>query len=107
MKKLVYLNLAFFLAIGLGLATPGAEKGAGFVGTISDKMCGAKHMMPGKSAKECTLECGAPFVLVTVKGKIYELSDKETPKQFAGQKVKVSGKLEGDKIDVTSIEAAK
>lgn len=118
MKKLVYLGMTLVLAGSLGMASPktaakGAEKTAAkgkvFTGSISDKMCGAKHMMGG-SAKDCTLECvkaGSKFVLVDANGKVYDLSDQEKPKAFAGAKVKVMGSLKGDEIEVSSIEAAK
>ena len=110
MKKLTYLGLALFLAAGMSIAAPkNAGKGKTFVGDISDKMCGAKHGMGG-SAQDCTLKCvegGSKFVLSTPKGKIYDLSDQDKPKEFAGQKVKVTGTLDGDSIQVTTIEAAK
>ncbi len=110
MNKVLYVALAIVLAGGAGLAAPKtAAKGKTFTGSISDKMCGAKHMMGG-SAKDCTLECvkaGSKFVLVDEKGKVYDLSDQDKPKAFAGAKVKVMGTLKGDEIEVSSIEAAK
>jgi hypothetical protein len=110
MRKLVNLGLALIMSAGLGLAAPkAAAKGEIFVGSISDKMCGAKHMM-GESARDCTLECvkaGSKFILVDEKGKIYDLSDQKKPEKFAGEKVKVTGTLKGDTIEVSSIEAAK
>jgi hypothetical protein len=106
MSRIVYLFLAFFLAAGISLAAP---KEKGFVGNISDDMCGLKHMMPGQSDKDCTLECvkgGSKFVLADVaKQKVYKLSDQEKPRAFAGQKVKVTGTLQGDTIQVSSITA--
>ena len=100
MKKLAYLGFAIFLASSLSLASAKAGKGGQktFTGEISDKMCGLKHMMEG-GAKDCTLKCvdgGSKFVL----------SDQTKPKDFAGQKVKVTGTLKGDTIEVSSIEAA-
>lgn len=80
-----------------------------FVGNISDSMCGLKHMMPGMSDKECTVECvegGSKYVLADpVSGKVYQLSDQKKPAPFAGQKVKVAGTLKGETINVTLIEA--
>ena len=82
-----------------------------FVGNISDSMCGLKHMMPGQSDKDCTLECikaGSKYVLAdVVNGKVYQLSDQKKPEEFAGQKVKVTGTLKGDMISVSAIEPAK
>ena len=108
MKKLTVPFLGLLLAAGLSLAAGGKDTQT-FVGSIGDSMCGAKHMMPGESAKDCTLECvkgGSKYILVDPSGKVYQLSDQKTPEQFAGVKVKVTGTLEGDTITVTSIVAA-
>jgi hypothetical protein len=110
MKKFAYLGLGFLLAAGLSIAAPGEGGAKTFVGNISDSMCGAKHMMPGESDKDCTLECvkaGAKYILVDPTGKIYQLSDQKSPEPFAGSKVQVKGTLKGDTITVSSIEAAK
>lgn len=113
MKKLAYLGLAVLLTASLTLAAPKlGKKGGGqkaFTGEISDAMCGLKHAMPG-SAKECTEKCvqgGSKYVLADqAHKKVYQLSDQEKPKEFAGAKVKVTGTLKGDTIEVASIEAA-
>ena len=107
MKRSMVAVLGLVLGAGLVLAAPG--RGAQtFVGSIGDSMCGAKHTMGG-SARDCTLECvkgGAKYILVDPSGKIYQLSDQKRPEPFAGDKVKVTGKLKGDTISVTSIVAA-
>jgi len=108
MKKLTFPVLGLLLAAGLSLAAPGKDPAKTYVGSIGDSMCGAKHMMPGESDKDCTLECvkgGAKYILIDPSGKIYQLSDQKTPEQFAGAKVKVTGTLKGDTISVTSIVA--
>ncbi len=108
MNRMLALMLGLLLAIGLGYGVAKAASRT-FVGEISDSMCGLKHMMPG-SAKACTDECvkgGAKYVLADQAAKkVYQLSDQEKPKQFSGQKVKVTGTLSGDTIHVTSITAA-
>jgi hypothetical protein len=99
----------FFRSL-LSLAVPVKGGASTFVGSISDSMCGAKHMMPGTSDRDCTLECvkaGAKYILVDPTGKIYQLSDQKRPEPFAGSKVQVTGTLKGDTIVVTSIKAAK
>jgi len=108
-RTILYLGLALVLSAGMSLAA--AKKGPStFTGSISDSMCGLKHMMPGKSDKDCTLECvkgGSKYVLADpASGKVYPLSDQKKPEAFAGEKVKVTGTLKGDTITVTSIEAA-
>ena len=105
MRKAGLLCSAIFMLVGLAVASPKQQT---FVGTISDSMCGASHMMPG-SAKDCTLKCvgdGSKFVLVDPKGKVFQLSDQKTPRQFAGDNVTVTGTLNGDTIAVKSIAAA-
>ncbi len=113
MRKSVFLGLVILLTASLTLAAakpgdPGKDAKT-FVGNISDEMCGLKHMMEGGD-KECTLKCvdgGSKFVLAdTAHNKVYKLSDQDKPRAFAGQKVKVTGRLKDDTIEVASIEAA-
>ena len=111
MRKIAYLGLTLALATGLSFSAQNARgKSQSFTGNISDSMCGLKHMMPGGD-KACTEACvkeGSKYVLADVAAKkVYQLSDQDKPKAFAGEKVKVSGTLKGDVITVTSIEAAK
>ena len=106
MRKAGMLCSEILMVAGLALASPKQQT---FTGAISDSMCGASHMMQG-SAKDCTLKCvkdGSKFVLVDPAGKVYQLSDQNTPRAFAGANVKVTGTLTGDTIAVKSITAAK
>ena len=110
MRRIAIFSLMLLFLVGLGSVSSAKAAAKTFVGSISDSMCGAKHMMPGESDKDCTLACvkaGSKFVLADASGKIYQLSDQKKPEQFAGQKVKVTGTLKGDTITVTSIEPAK
>lgn len=79
-------------------------------GVITDNMCGAKHMMPGKSDAECTRGCvkhGAKFAVVA-DGKVIVLDGKTAElSALAGQKATVSGELKEDTLTVTSVAAAK
>ena len=79
------------------------------VGYISDKVCakkeGAKAASDAhKGCAECCVKKGSDVVLVTTDGKIYELDQQDKAKEFAGDKVKVTGSVSGDSISVTSIE---
>lgn len=93
-----------------------------FVGEIYDSACAAKGTheamapMMGVKAddhKQCTLKCvdiGAKFVLLDAAKKVvYELDDQQKPKEFAGEKVKVTGTLAADSktIHVEKIAATK
>ena len=111
MPRTAVYSVVLLLAAGLSFAGTAKAATRTFVGSISDSMCGAKHMMPGQSDKDCTLACvkaGSKYVLAdAASGKVYQLSDQKKPERFAGQKVKVTGALKGDTITVTSIEPAK
>ena len=82
------------------------------IGYISDNMCGLQHMSGMGDDKDCTLTCvkqGSKFVLADrAKKKVYRLDQvgQEKARDFAGQKVKVTGKLSGKTVRVTAIEAA-
>ncbi len=80
-------------------------------GVITDSMCGAKHMMPGKSDAECTRACvkhGAKFAVATNDGKVIVLDGKTSEvSALAGGKASVKGELKGDTMTVSSVAAAK
>jgi hypothetical protein len=84
-----------------------------FTGTVSDAMCGAKHMMPGEDAA-CLRACvqkGSKYALV-VGDKVYRLDvkDKATLDQLdklAAAKATVKGEADGDTIEVKSVAPAK
>jgi hypothetical protein len=90
-----------------------AAKGKTFTGTVSDSMCGAKHEMPGDDAG-CTRACvskGSKYALV-VGDKVYtlETNDKtalETLDKQAGAKATVTGTVNGDVLEVSSVSAPK
>jgi len=102
------------LALGAFLSPSSfaAAKVQSFTGTVSDAMCGAKHMMDGNA--ECTRACvkkGSKYSLV-VGDKVYTLdaankADQDKLDKLAGQKATVMGKAEGDTITVSSVAMAK
>lgn len=108
------LGYALLLVLGAALAVSPAfaANGKTFTGTVSDAMCGAKHMMPGDAAS-CTRDCvgkGSKYALV-VGDKVYILdtADKAalaTLDKQAGAKVKVTGTEKDNTITVTSVVAA-
>ena len=80
------------------------------VGYISDSSCGLQHMA-GMNEKDCTLMCAknGKFVLADRDNKVvYQLNKvgQEKAAEFAGQKVKVTGRISGKSIRVTAIEAS-
>jgi Protein of unknown function (DUF5818) len=109
MKSLIF---CFFIVSTLAAA----QAKQTFTGTITDSMCPAagdhSRMRMGSNDAECTLACisahGALFVLYDGK-EAYTLSDQQTPENFAGKKVTVTGTLDAKTktIRVDSITAAK
>ncbi|MBM3770002.1 MAG: hypothetical protein FJW27_01690 [Acidimicrobiia bacterium] len=86
-----------------------------FSGTITDDECStADHsrMRMGSTDTSCAIACaevhGGQFVLFDGK-EIYQLSDQDKSKEFAGKKVTVVGTLDSKTktIQVNSVAAAK
>ena len=88
-----------------GVLVQGAETKT-LEGTISDAMCGAKHSMGITNAAECAVKCvemGSKYALV-VGDKVYELTGKaDDLKKLAGAKAKITGTVDGNKVQVTSV----
>lgn len=121
MKRLL-ISIGILAALSLntasGLATTGATQktraktaaAKTVIGYISDSSCGLQHMA-GMDEKDCTLMCvkNGKFVLADRDRKVVYQLDKvgqEKAKEFAGQKVKITGRVTGKTIRVTVIEAA-
>lgn len=103
--------LLLSLLIILSLAVSAAfAAGKSYTGTVSDAMCGAKHM---GSAADCTRGCvkkGSKYALV-VGDKVYtlETSDKTalaTLDKQAGEKATVTGTEKDNTITITSVKVA-
>lgn len=110
-KRLLATALAAAGLLLVARSAPAADPQT-FTGVISDDMCGLDHSGMGeKDDKKCTLSCvesGSDFVLADHEHKkVYKLDDQKKPRDFAGDKVVITGTLDGDTIHVQSIEAAK
>jgi hypothetical protein len=107
------VSLASVVLVAVLIPSSFAAKAETFTGTVSDAMCGAKHMMPGDDAA-CLRACiqkGSKYALV-VGDKVYTLDvkDKATLDQLdklAAAKATVKGEADGDTIEVSSVAAAK
>jgi hypothetical protein len=105
--------VAVFAGFGLW-AVSGAEAGdkQTLTGELSDSTCSTQHMRPGPA--ECTRFCvahGGKYMLI-VGDKFYSLntSDKallSTLDKQAGQRVTVTGEVNGVGVDVATVVAAK
>ncbi len=102
------LVAAILFAGGAWAQAKGQKKN--FTGTVSDMMCVVKHKMGVSSPAECTRKCvqmGSKFALV-VGSKVYELEGKSDEiDKLAGQKAKISGTVDGTKIQVESVAPAR
>jgi hypothetical protein len=110
------MKQALFISTLCITAAFGADKT--FTGEIMDSQCAdmASHdnMMKGENAsnsKECTLSCvkkGGSFALYDpVAKQAYRLDNQKKARDFAGQKVTVTGSVDagGESIHVSSIQA--
>src|SRR4030095_15433617 len=121
--KMRYVRLASisvlvvgFLALSLTSTAQNSNSKArpetSVVGYVSDNHCGLKHMASMGDDKACTLVCvknGGKFVLADRDHKrVYQLdkTGQEKAREFAGQKVKITGRVSGRTIRVSTIEAA-
>ena len=86
-----------------------APKPATLTGVVTDSMCGASHMMPGKSAAECTRECvkgGSDYALLIGK-KLYTLKGNPADlDKYAGERVTVKGSVSGTTLNAESVNPA-
>ncbi len=76
-------------------------------GTISDAKCGAAHADASEKSTACVKGCvnkGSAPVLVSG-GKVFKIADASKVTNHLGQKVVVSGTVEGDTITVNSVRA--
>lgn len=107
-QKVVTVLASLLMLVGLA-GSVFAASGKTYTGTVSDAMCGAKHM---GSAAECTRGCvskGSKYALV-VGDKVYtlETSDKAalaTLDKQAGAKATVTGTEKDNTITVSSVKA--
>jgi hypothetical protein len=110
-------TLLLAMIVGTALTSGSAFAAAGtWTGTISDSACGASHAKMtdnGKKAtdKQCTEMCilhGAKYVFVE-NGKVLMIKNQDFAglKQYAGDRVMLSGDRSGDTITVTKVASAK
>lgn len=99
MKKIF---LAMLLLASLSLYAGDPIKVTGFVG---DDHCGAKS---GPEHADCARACvkGGKKPVLVVGKKVYSISNPEKLKDFVGEKVDVSGEVEGDEITIEKVSKA-
>jgi hypothetical protein len=90
-----------------GQPRPSAIRVQTYEGMITDTRCGAKHSAAiGKTAADCTLVCvrgGEQFVLVAGEATYVLDGDPVALKRVAGQRVRIVGTLNGNKISNATV----
>jgi hypothetical protein len=109
MQKLGSALLA--VAVTLFIAASASAASTTVTGTVTDTMCGKKHMIAGKTDADCTRECmkskGNWTYGLAVGDQVYALSgDNQKFGNLAGKKVIVTGQQSGNTITVQSISQA-
>jgi hypothetical protein len=105
--KMRFAVASMAMVFGATLAVAATDTWTGY---IADSKCGAQAAHEG--ARECTIKCvkeGAQYVFVDDAGKkVYPIADRDQDKVVvhAGHHVTIKGSLEGDTIDLSSIEMA-
>ncbi|MBS1600912.1 MAG: hypothetical protein JST75_22010 [Bacteroidetes bacterium] len=97
MKKYLLLIALFF-----SLAIYAADKGS-WTGFIGDAHCGAKGNNEGH--KDCAKKCvkGGAAPVFVVGDKVYTISDPKKVEKYIGDKVTITGTINGDAIDIEKI----
>src|ERR1700704_716892 len=109
-RGLLLIGILLNVSLGSLFAQNKSHTGkATYTGTVTDTICGTKHMMKGMSDAECAKMCvehGGDYALA-VGSKMYTLrGNKENIAKFAGSKVQINGTVTGDTITVDSIVSA-
>jgi hypothetical protein len=79
---------------------------AEYKGVISDAKCAKAHTDGSEKAVKCITACvkgGQDAVLVTSDDKVVVIANKDQVMDHLGHKVVIDGKMEGDKLTVTTV----
>src|ERR1700712_3431638 len=97
MKKYLLLSVLFFSAVVYA-----ADKGT-FTGYISDAHCGAKGNSADHAdcARKCVKDGSAPVFVIG--DKVYTISNPKKVAKYIGDKVKITGTITGDAIDIEKV----
>ena len=99
MKKLLLILLATFV-----ISTTAFAKTVSWEGWVSDDRCGAK--VNAACSKKC-LEQGATLVFVTSDKSVIEVTNPDTLKGLAGERVKVTGNFDKGVLTVSNVQVVK
>lgn len=94
-----------FALLGLAASLSISAFAANVTGYIIDQKCSGIASMRGDvdCANKC-IKAGSPAVLVTDEGKVYKIAEQDKVIPDAGKKVTLSGKVNGDTINVSKVK---
>lgn len=96
--------------IRLFVLLAGSVHAADFAGYISDAACGRNNARNDPHAKKCAQMCVKegwdPVLVADGRADIVVIANKAKAAPFAGEYVKVSGDLAGDKLTIRTIRMA-
>jgi hypothetical protein len=102
MKKYWLMLAALMLVAGLAFA--GGQEGT-WTGVITDTHCGYKAHHTAACVNMCVNDHGAKYALANPdNGKLYIIQPQDKAAPLANETVKVTGTLDGDTIQVKTIE---
>jgi hypothetical protein len=75
-------------------------------GTISDAMCGAKHVNATAADQACAQKCvkGGEAAVFVSGDKVYKIDNQDAVKNHVGHKVTLTGTMTGDTIHVENVK---
>ncbi len=116
-RLLLFVPVLCLFVAGVPMAAARAPRS--YLATITDTECGPSHARMlatgkmGTTDPECSVACvnrGATYgAIVRVGGrpKFLQLDDQERPAPFAGKRVRIWGRIDGDTLFVDHIEPAR
>jgi hypothetical protein len=102
LKKMTGWVAALLICGGMSFA---AGKARPFLGIVSDSRCAAGQAGASSVSAACVKNCvahGAKYVLIN-QGKIYQLQPQAKFAKAAGKRVKITGRLKGNTIEVSTV----
>src|SRR5947209_3416293 len=101
MANILLIVMSLALLGGCKSAAKGPTKVGQFGGWVSDEKCGVK--IDPICARKCAA-AGVKAVLVDADKNVIKVSNSDTIKPFAGQKVSIQGKMEDGVLTVESVK---
>lgn len=101
MKRLVALAAMFMMTAGLSFADE-------WVGYLADEKCANGGKAASEGHANCAQNCvkgGQPIAFVSeADKKVYKIANQDAVAEHVGHKVTLTGKLDGDSIEVENVK---